>query len=335
MLRVMQSYVALRDTSNPYLVDLAESLDGHVRVLNFSWRRALAGRYDVFHVHWPEYLVRDRNMVRTSARLLLFTAVLVRIRLGRRALVRTRHNAQPHEAGSRVESWALELCDRWTTLWIALNTATAPPAGQASVIIPLGHQRRRLQGVRLGQPVCGRILNFGLLRGYKGIDALLAAFADVEGGSAHLRIVGKPYDDVTATRVAEAARRDSRISVRLEFLPEPELAVEVSAADLVVLPYQYMQNSGAAIFALSVGRPLLVPGNALNDALAHEVGEQWILRYDGDLEAHTLRWALDQLRADPPIGQPDLSLRDWPTIGAAHTAAYEQAAELARARRGG
>ena len=37
-----------------------------LRVATFGWRHALLGHYDVFHVHWPEYLVRHRTIVGTA-----------------------------------------------------------------------------------------------------------------------------------------------------------------------------------------------------------------------------------------------------------------------------
>ena len=52
-----------------------------VEVQYFSWRTALLGRYDVFHVHWPEVLVRGRTRWRAMARSLLFVLVLARLRL--------------------------------------------------------------------------------------------------------------------------------------------------------------------------------------------------------------------------------------------------------------
>lgn len=58
---VLQSFRTPRPTTNPYIVMLGETLrtTPGVVLLNFSWRRALFGRFDVFHVHWPEILVTD------------------------------------------------------------------------------------------------------------------------------------------------------------------------------------------------------------------------------------------------------------------------------------
>jgi beta-1,4-mannosyltransferase len=60
-LAVLQSFPVPRSTTNPYLVQLARRLRGllGLTAVNFSWREALLGKYDVFHVRWPEILVTD------------------------------------------------------------------------------------------------------------------------------------------------------------------------------------------------------------------------------------------------------------------------------------
>src|SRR4051794_29767715 len=56
--RVLLPFKRIRPTTNPYLTQLVAALDTRpgVDLTYFSWRRALLGGYDVFHVHWPEIL---------------------------------------------------------------------------------------------------------------------------------------------------------------------------------------------------------------------------------------------------------------------------------------
>jgi beta-1,4-mannosyltransferase len=55
---VLQSTGRPDDTTNPYLVQLLRALPDTVEVRYFSVCDALLSRYDLFHVHWPEYLIR-------------------------------------------------------------------------------------------------------------------------------------------------------------------------------------------------------------------------------------------------------------------------------------
>ncbi len=72
----------------------------------------------------------------------------------------------------------------------------------------------------------------------------------------------------------------------------------------MVLPYREMHNSGAALTALSLNRPVLVPDNEVNRELAEEVGPGWVFRYDGELTGRHLLDALAAHRARPPARVP-------------------------------
>jgi beta-1,4-mannosyltransferase len=332
-LSVMESFVAVRETTNPYQTQLVAALRRHVNVRLFSWRAALSGDFDVLHVHWPEVLIRDRNLSRTSARRVLLLLVLIRLRLGGRALVRTLHNVAPHDPGHPVEGRLLRLIDRWTTHWIALNEFTPRPSGAATTVIPHGHYKDWFADQATPPSEAGRLLYFGRLRRYKGVEELIAAFRATADPALRLRIVGGPDDGQFGELIGDAVRADSRISAVLRHATDAETAAEFARAELVVLPYREMHNSGSVLLALSLDRPVIVPGNEVTRALAREVGSAWILGYDGAFDSARLTAAIEACRANPPVGSPDLSRRNWGDIGQAHATAFEHAASAARSRR--
>jgi len=332
-LTVMESFVAIRETTNPYQTQLVTALRPYVDVRMFSWRAALLGDFDALHVHWPEVLIRDRNIIRTSARRVLFLLVLIRLRFSGKAIVRTLHNVAPHEPGRAVENWLLHLCDRWTTHWITLNEFTPRPTDAPTCVIPHGHYLDWYAGYSIPPSERGRLLYFGNMRTYKGVEELIAAFSELADPTMRLRIVGRPEDRQVTERIDEAVRADSRISASLRHATDSETAAEFGRAELIVLPYRQMHNSGAALLALSVARPVVVPDNAVNRALALEVGAGWVLGYDGAFDSTRLAGAIADSRAKPPVGLPDLRRRGWPEIGRAHASAFERAATEARSRR--
>ena len=122
--------------------------------------------------------------------------------------------------------------------------------------------------------------------------------------------------------VEEACAADARTSARLEYVGDEVLAREIGEAQCVVLPYQDMQNSGALLLALSLGRPVLVPRSEANAVLAAEVGEEWVRLYDGVLDADVLAEALRAQTRWRRQSAPDLSRRDWPRLGVQHHATY-------------
>lgn len=326
-LTVLQSTGTPDDTTNPYLVLLLRALPHDVDVLYFSMRTALFASYDVFHVHWPEYLVRHRRPLTTLAKQACFAVLLARLWLLRVPVVRTLHNARAHEQGGWVERALLRGLDRLTRRSIRINAAdddTGADAGAPVDTILHGHYRDWYASHDVPPPVPGRLLCFGLIRPYKGIETLVSAFGALRDADATLRIVGNPVNPHMRQAMEQACATDARISARLEYVDDDVLAHEIGQACCVVLPYRHMQNSGALLLALSLGRPVLVPRNAVNVSLAAEVGPGWVKLYDDALDAAALA---DALRAPPPhdMQDPDLSRRDWPALGCQHYATYRAA----------
>jgi glycosyltransferase involved in cell wall biosynthesis len=96
------------------------------------------------------------------------------------------------------------------------------------------------------------VLCFGLMRPYKGIDLLLQAWHGIE--NAELWVVGMPRMDITALRAG--APPGVRFVGR--FVGDHELPAYFRRADLVVLPYREIDQSGVLFTALAFRKPLLL-----------------------------------------------------------------------------
>ncbi len=336
---VLQSFRTPRPTSNPYLTLLLRNLptgtaDG-VRAVTFSWPRALLGRYDVLHLHWPELLLRSRTRRGRLVRAVATAALWARVRRRRTPVVRTVHNPTPHEPGGAVERLLLRRLDAVTTTTVHLTGRTVGTTcpRSAPVVVPHGHYRDWYAG-RPGSPkVPGRVVHPGLLRAYKGVDDLLAAFEALPGERS-LHVAGAPADAALAGRVRAAAARDRRVLADLRHLDDDGLVRAVTAAELVVLPYPARGGSGAQLLALSLDRPVLLPAGPAAAELAAEVGPGWVHTFTGPLRADDLERALTAVRDDPPAGRPDLSGRDWDVVGRAHADLYRALAGRRTGRRG-
>jgi glycosyltransferase involved in cell wall biosynthesis len=97
------------------------------------------------------------------------------------------------------------------------------------------------------------VLCFGLIRPYKGIDVLLDAWR-AAAPDAELWIVGMPRMDLAPLLAATPP------SVRWvpRFVADDELAAYFRRADLVVLPYRQIDQSGVLFTALAFGAPLVL-----------------------------------------------------------------------------
>ncbi len=96
------------------------------------------------------------------------------------------------------------------------------------------------------------VLCFGLMRPYKGIDVLLEAWRGIE--DAELWVAGMPRMDISALRAS--APPGVRFVGR--FIGDDELPAYFRRADLVVLPYREIDQSGVLFTALAFGKPLLL-----------------------------------------------------------------------------
>jgi glycosyltransferase involved in cell wall biosynthesis len=96
------------------------------------------------------------------------------------------------------------------------------------------------------------VLCFGLMRPYKGIDVLMEAWRGIK--DAELWIAGMPRMDISVLRAA--APPNVRFVPR--FIGDDELPAYFRRADLVVLPYREIDQSGVLFTALAFGKPLLL-----------------------------------------------------------------------------
>ncbi|WP_328532274.1 glycosyltransferase [Nocardioides sp. NBC_00368] len=326
--RVMESVRELRATTNPYIVQLVETLGRRddTEVVLFGFARAIAGRYDVFHVHWPELLMTSTGTpLRRLARRLLTTAFVARLRLTRTPVVRTWHNLARPDGLSRWDHRLLDAFERRTRHVIRLTDQTAPPLDVPASTIVHAHYRdwfERIEPPAVTTPNPRRALYFGLIKPYKGVEQLLEAVADSPEADLDVRLVGSPADPALADRVRAAVDTDPRVSADLSYADDATLAAEIAAAALVVLPYKAMHNSGALLLALSLDTPVLAPDNEVNRRLAEEVGEGWLHLFEGALTIEDLERALKAVAANPPGDRPDLSAREWPESAALHAAAF-------------
>jgi glycosyltransferase involved in cell wall biosynthesis len=99
------------------------------------------------------------------------------------------------------------------------------------------------------------ILFFGLLRPYKGLDTLLQAFRELQG--AELWIVGNPRMDLGPLR-RRAAEAPGRVRFVSRFIEDAEVPAIFRRADLVVLPYRDVEQSGVLYTGLAFGKPLVL-----------------------------------------------------------------------------
>jgi len=322
------------DGTTKYVDQITRFADVRQVTFFFSWVRAIFGRYDVFHVHWPEFLLRGRTLPVRFARHLLYLALMLRLRVSSVAVVRTVHNINPHEEGTGLEKALTKLLLRRVDRFILLNDQTPTSGlGAAADLIRHGDYVEAFADLPRQEAERGRLILFGRLQPYKGVETLLRVVSGLpQEDWAALRIVGACSDPVLRETIRAAETNDGRVSADLRFLPDDELVREVTRSEIVILPYTDLHNSGVLLVALSLGRPVVAPRTPSTESLAREVGSAWIYLYEGALTTHQLARGLRTLRDAERPDLPTFDGRDWRTIGAAHFATYQRARAHRRER---
>jgi beta-1,4-mannosyltransferase len=343
-LRVIARPAFSHRRANPYTWLLYSHLErqGGVKVDEYGWRRILRRRYDVWHLHWPEGHLNDRSAAVALRRTVSELSWIRWARSRGTRIVWTIHNLRAHEGyHPAVEASFWRDFIGHLDGHISLSSASQAEAlarfprlaRLPGFVIPHGHYRtsypppldRRDARQALGlDPMATVVALVGYVRAYKNVPRLLQEFRRLSDDSLVLLIAGECKSAELSARIREAAAGDHRMRLDLRFLDEEQVHRYLSAADLVALPYREVLNSGSAILALSLNRPVLAPDAASIVELQETVSPAWLRTYSGELTAEHLGAAIEWVRqTDRPTPAPLASL-DWDRIAAATLAAYRQ-----------
>lgn len=320
---------------NPYTRALYRELAGlGVEVVDFTPLRICRARGAIWHIHWPERMLNQRRFLPAVARAAALVGLAVVAHARGSKVVWTVHNLTPHERyHPGLERWFwrafLDVLDGY----IALSASSRRRAVERhprlacvpGFVVPHGHYRgeygdpmTRAEARRaLGLGGDGVVVAFvGQVRPYKGVPHLIRTFREAAGASDVLLIAGDPNPPNLAEEVRSAAAGDRRVRFRLGFVPDAELRLILGAADLVVLPFREMLNSGSVLLALSFDRPVLVPALEGLVELQEEVGSEWVHTYMGELTPAVLCDAMTAARTPSAKRCDGLDARDWAPLAA-------------------
>jgi len=107
------------------------------------------------------------------------------------------------------------------------------------------------------------MLFFGNIAPYKGLDILVTAFIELakQDQSYHLLIVGRPkHDRAYWISIQEAIKNSAvrdRIKQRIEYIPDEETEIYLKVADVLILPYSHVFQSGVLFLGYSFGLPAI------------------------------------------------------------------------------
>ena len=219
------------------------------------------------------------------------------------------HNVLPHESRSLDEPLMKALLRRMDALVVHSDeeaalaaTLTAAPV-EVTALPPHwpGSGRRPAVG-REPVPPRNRLLFFGMVRRYKGLDLLLRALSEA-GPPVGLTVAGEIWEgrDELLRLISDLGLGD-RVTLSEGYVPADDIPAVFAAADALVLPYRSATASQNAMMAFEFGIPVIATRvGALADAI--EDGVNGFLCAPGDvadltgaIEALYQPGALERLR---------------------------------------
>jgi D-inositol-3-phosphate glycosyltransferase len=277
----------LREDQNPN-VGIARKL---VRVLTYYWRLvcySARAKPKILHILW-----NNKFQLFDSTLLMLYYKLL------RKRIVFTAHNVNARKRDSN-DSWLnrLSLKVQYNLsdhVFVHTNGMKDQLVADFRIpeekigVIPFGinntvpntslsnaEAKRRL-GVSSGDKIT---LFFGNIAPYKGLEYLTAAFRALlkKDRSYRLLIVGKPkgpqsyWNEIRQTIVN--SNIGDRVVEKIEYVPDEATEVYFKAADVLILPYAHVFQSGVLFLGYSFGLPAIAAdvGSLKNEIVEGKTG---------------------------------------------------------------
>lgn len=267
------------------------------------------GEGDAVHMNWTAQVTQSartpwgaaRNVDRVLQALDSAAARGVR-------LVWTIHNAMAHDARNAKQDarLAAELAARAERIHV-MNRATARLVDfevpeQRVHIIPHPSYLGQYPAVdvdaaaareRLGVGEGLSALMLGHMKPYKGVLDFVAAAESVERQLTPM-LAGR--GSAKDWRAIDAALGAVHAAVQRNYVATEEVPLWFAAADVAVLPYRRILNSGSAMLAATFGVPVVMPDEA---SVLAEYGEsEWVVTYDSAEPVAGIRRVLNDTSID-------------------------------------
>jgi glycosyltransferase involved in cell wall biosynthesis len=239
----------------------------YARLIRYAW----VAKPRVFHILWDnKFLLFDRTVLmlyyKVLGKIIAFTAMNVN------AGTRDSNNSMVNRLSLKIQYQLADhifvhtekmKCELVQDFSVREEVVTVIPMGinnsvPNTALTPTEAKRR--VGIGNNEKT---ILFFGTIRPYKGLEFLVAAFQLIasEHEEYRLIIVGDPgqsdqyWRNIRSTIEKHPSR--GRITQRIEFVPDSETELYFKAADVSVLPYTGIFQSGVLVLSYSFGLPVI------------------------------------------------------------------------------
>lgn len=258
------------------------------REFTFAWILKNVRNFNFIHLHWLLGIYPNQKKGLCWSNLIIVLAKILLSRLLGYKVLWTIHNIVPHETSNydleiamrkivaRLVNKVIVHCDYAKTFiiksWeVPVGKVVTVPHGSYIGYYPNDVSRSNARRALNIPEDKFTFLYFGMLRNYKGVKDLLSSYYQLKKANPdiHLIIAGYPPNEVIKNDI-EAMANDKQISLHLRYISDNDVQLFFNASDVVVLPYLNILTSGAAVLALSFGRPVIAPAKGCIPELLDE-----------------------------------------------------------------
>jgi beta-1,4-mannosyltransferase len=316
---------------NPYNWLLYTNMSATEAVVEeFSFKKNITSKYDILHLHWVvETVTRHPNFIIAFVRSLMMLILIDFARKKGTKVIWTIHDETPHSiVHPRLANWFQQHLLTRIDGYISLSEKTEEviektiPTLQElpHAVIIHGHYRDIYPNTTTPQEARNklqltdktRVLLFcGYIDTYKNVPKLIKVFRELAPPDWVLVIAGKIERESLEEDIKTASDNDPNVKLFLKHIPDDKLQNYFQAADLVVLPFTKILNSGSSVLALSFNCPILVPNLGSIPELKSIVGEDWVKTYSGDFTPEILSQGLNWLINTQRSSECMMEKLDW------------------------
>lgn len=275
------NFLNLRGDQSPY-ASLASKITRVTKYYARLIRYAVTAKPKIFHILWNnKFEFFDRTLLMVFYKLLGKKIILTvhNVNAGRRdskdtfvnrLTLRIQYRLADH-IFVHTKKMKSELMEEF---FVQQNRVTVIPFGINNSVpntaLTSSEARQKL-GIRADEKP---ILFFGNINPYKGLEYIVAAFKQLVAEHADYRlfIVGRPNNCESYWHTVREASREEvekgRITIRSDYVPDEETELYFKAADVFVLPYRHIYQSGVLFLGYSFGLPVIAADvGALKDEI--------------------------------------------------------------------
>jgi len=182
------------------------------------------------------------------------------------------------------------------------------------------------------------ILFLGRMRPYKGLEYLLSAFQLLKSRHADYRLIIAGEEKKGSEEYMDKVRRtihhefdSEEVILRIQFIPDEEMQLYLKAADVLVLPYKEIFQSGVLFLAYSFGLPVVATdvGSFREERIERKTGFLCSPADPADLAKTLETYFESNLYKDLPRRRPEIreyahARYSWDSVGELTRHAYAE-----------